>query len=260
VEPGGGGYYVAYVEYLADSAPLYRERMLVRLASPLSRSREVPEALHREAEVPWDAVEEERGEVKEDERSQVERKIHEEVWLSRLKPYLEKVRSLLPVGAPRYRVVRVVRARVVGVEVAAGGFEELVWQEVKRSRNIMRSELAAASCVKAWLAQNGYIIREDYASVPRPFDMVVAKGGQIYVVEVKGKWVGRRDDPISFTANEIDFASRFPDRYIVCIAYTDGDRCVELTCQPFAQFQKEWVLETVRGIEYKYNARKRQVS
>jgi hypothetical protein len=35
---------------------------------------------------------------------------------------------------------------------------------------------------------------------------------------------------------------------------------VELTCQPFAQFQKEWVLETVRGIEYKYNARKRQGS
>jgi superfamily II DNA or RNA helicase len=259
VEPGGG-YYVAYVEYLADGAPLYRERMLVRLASPLSRSREVPEALYREAEVPWDAVEEERGEVKEDERSQVERKIHEEVWLSRLKPYLEKMRSLLPIGAPRYRVAGVVRARVVGVEVAAGGFEELVWQEVKRSRNIMRSELAAASCVKAWLAQNGYVIREDYASVPRPFDMVVAKGGQIYVVEVKGKWVGRRDDPISFTANEIDFASRFPDRYIVCIAYTDGDRCVELACQPFAQFQKEWVLETVRGIEYKYNARRRQVS
>jgi superfamily II DNA or RNA helicase len=259
VEPGGG-YYVAYVEYLADGAPLYRERMLVRLASPLSRSREVPEALYREAEVPWDAVEEERGEVKEDERSQVERKIHEEVWLSRLKPYLEKVRSLLPIGAPRYRVAGVVRARVVGVEVAAGGFEELVWQEVKRSRNIMRSELAAASCVKAWLAQNGYAVREDYASVSRPFDVVVAKGGQIYVVEVKGKWVGRRDDPISFTANEIDFASRFPDRYIVCIAYTDGDRCVELTCQPFARFQKEWVLETVRGIEYKYNARRRQGS
>jgi len=258
-EPGGG-YYVAYVEYLADDAPLYRERMLVRLASPLSRSREVPEALYREAEVPWDAVEEERGEVKEDEQSQVERKIHEEVWLSRLKPYLEKVRSLLPIGAPRYRVAGVVRARVVGVEVAAGEFEELVWQEVKRSRNIMRSELAAASCVKAWLAQNGYAVREDYASVPRPFDMVVAKGGQTYVVEVKGKWVGRRDDPISFTANEIDFASRFPDRYIICIAYTDGDKCVELTCQHFAQFQKEWVLETVRGIEYKYNARKRQGS
>jgi hypothetical protein len=35
---------------------------------------------------------------------------------------------------------------------------------------------------------------------------------------------------------------------------------VELICQPFAQFQKEWVLETVRGMEYKYNARKRQES
>ena len=74
------------MEYLADGAPLYRERMLVRLAPPLSRSREVPEALYREAEVPWGAVEEGRGEVKEEERSQVELKIHEEVWLSRLKP------------------------------------------------------------------------------------------------------------------------------------------------------------------------------
>ncbi|NAZ33309.1 MAG: DEAD/DEAH box helicase family protein [Pyrobaculum sp.] len=258
VEPGGG-YYVAYVEYLADGAPLYRERVLARLASPLSRSREVPEALYREAEVPWDAVEEERGEVREDERSQLERKIHGEVWLSRLKPYLEKVRKtdLLPIGEPQYRVVGIARARVVGLEVVAGGFEDFVWQEVRRSRNIMRSELAAVNCVKAWLAQSGFAVREDYASVPRPFDMVVAKGRETYVVEVKGKWVGRRDDPISFTANEIDFASRFPDRYIICIAYTDGDKCVELTCQPFTQFQKEWALETVRGIEYKYNARRR---
>jgi superfamily II DNA or RNA helicase len=258
VEPGGG-YYVAYVEYMADGKPLYRERVLVRLSTPLSRSREVPEALYREAEVPWDAVEEERGEVKEDERSQVERKIHEEVWLSRLRPYLEKMRNmgLLPVGTPQYRVVKVVRARVVGHEAAEGDFEELVWQEVKRSRNIMQSELAAVNCVKTWLAQNGFVIKEDYASVPRPFDMVVARGREIYMVEVKGKRVGRRESPISFTANEIDFASRFPDRYIICVAYTDGDRCVELICQPFAQFQKEWILETVRGIEYKYNARKK---
>jgi hypothetical protein len=35
---------------------------------------------------------------------------------------------------------------------------------------------------------------------------------------------------------------------------------VELTRQHFAQFQKEWVLETVRGIEYKYDARRRQGS
>jgi hypothetical protein len=35
---------------------------------------------------------------------------------------------------------------------------------------------------------------------------------------------------------------------------------VELTCQHFAQFQKEWTLETVRGIEYKYNAREGQGS
>ena len=67
-----------------------------RLASLLSQSREVLEALYREAEVPWDAVEEERGGVEEDERSQVGRKIHEEVWLSRLKPYLEKGGAFSP--------------------------------------------------------------------------------------------------------------------------------------------------------------------
>jgi hypothetical protein len=170
VEPGGE-YYVAYVEPTA-------RRCIESACWCASRLRSAGGSLPRGG----GAVEEERGEVKEDERSQVERKIHEEVWLSRLKPYLEKARSLLPIGAPRYRVVGVVRARVVGVEVAAGGFEELVWQEVKRSRNIMRSELAAANCVKAWLTQNGYVIKEDYASVPRPFDMVVAR-------EVRYTWL-----------------------------------------------------------------------
>ena len=257
VEPGGG-YYVAYVQYLASGVPLYRERVLVRLATPLSRSREVPEALYREAEVPWDAVEEERGDVRDDERSAVERKIHMEVWLGGLKSYLENLRGLLPIEAPGYRIVRVVRARVTGLEAPLGGFEELVWQEVRRSRNIARTELAAVKCVKAWLAREGYKIREDYAGVPRPFDMVVERDGATYVVEIKGKWMGRREDPVSFTANEIDFASRFPDRYIICVAYVDGDMCVDLLCQPFAQFQREWTLETVRGIEYKYNAKRRQ--
>jgi hypothetical protein len=86
----------------------------------------VPEALRREAEVPWDAVEEERGEVKEDERSQVERKIHEEVWLSRLNPYLEKVRSmgLLPIGAPRYRVAG-------SLEILTGGEDLLIHRHHK---------------------------------------------------------------------------------------------------------------------------------
>ncbi len=94
------------------------------LASLLSQSRKVPEALYREVEVPWDAVEEERGEVKEDEQSQVERKIHEEVWLSRLKPYLEKVRSLLPVGTPRYRVTG-------SLEILTGGEDLLIHRHYK---------------------------------------------------------------------------------------------------------------------------------
>ncbi len=94
------------------------------LASLLSQSKKVLEALYREAEVPWDAVEEERGEVKEDERSQVEQKIHEEVWLSRPKPYLEKVRSLLPIDAPRYRVAR-------SLEILTGGEDLLIHRHHK---------------------------------------------------------------------------------------------------------------------------------
>ena len=39
-----------------------------------------------------------------------------------------------------------------------------------------------------------------YESVPRPFYMVVERGGLKYTVEVKGKWVGRRDNPPSFAA------------------------------------------------------------
>jgi hypothetical protein len=29
----------------------------------------------------------------------------------------------------------------------------------------------------------------------------------------------------------------------------------EVSCTTFEEFQRRWVLETVRGIEYKYNAR-----
>ena len=108
------------------------------------------------------------------------------------------------------------------------------------------------------LRRLGYQVVEPYTSAPRPFDMVVARGGEIYTVEVKGKWVRYAEDPISFTANEIDWASRFPDRHIVCVAYVDGDRCVSVECTPFTEFQRRWVLETIRGIEYRYNARKRQ--
>ena len=107
--------------------PYYpHRRTKLLLASLLSQSKKVLEALRREVEVPWDAVEEERGEVKEDERSQVERKIQEEVWLSRLKPYLEKVRSmgLLPIGAPRYRVAR-------PLEILTGGEDLLIHRHHK---------------------------------------------------------------------------------------------------------------------------------
>jgi len=67
------------------------------------------------------------------------------------------------------------------------------------------------------------------------------------------KWKEAAEGAAKFHGGRLRLLHRY-------IAYTDGDRCVELACQPFAQFHKEWVLETVRGIEYKYNARKRQSS
>jgi len=70
-------------------------------------------------------------------------------------------------------------------------------------------------------------------------DMVVERGG--LRAEVKGKWVGRRGDPLSFTANEVDWASRFADRHIICVAYVDRGACVEVECVHFAEFQKRWI-------------------
>jgi len=89
-----------------------------------------------------------------------------------------------------------------------------------------------------------------YESVPRPFDMVVERGGLKYTVEVKGKWVGRRSDPLSFTANEVDWASRFADRHIICVAYVGRDACIEVECVPFAEFQKRWILRGEGGYRY----------
>jgi len=67
--------------------------------------------------------------------------------------------------------------------------------------------------------------------------MVVERDGLIYTVEVKGKWVGRRGDPLSFTANEVGSV----DRHIICVAYVDRDACVEVECVPSAEFQKKWI-------------------
>ncbi|ABL78385.1 SNF2-related protein [Thermofilum pendens] len=255
-EPGGG-YYVANVTFERNGVKLYSERILLRLPTPLSRSRSVQEGVFRELEVPWDAVVEDTGSLKEDEREEVNRMVWIEVWHP-LQQYLS--RNNLPEGGIN---VEVKRARVESIGVAelipvTLSFEELVEREVRYSRNRERTERAAARCIRSLLENLGYTIVEEYASIPRPFDMVVKKDGILYTVEVKGKWVGKRDEPLSFTANEIDWASRFPDRHIVCIAYVDRDYCEDVECYYFNEFQKKWVLETVRGIEYKYNARKKK--
>jgi superfamily II DNA or RNA helicase len=269
VEPGGG-YYIVDLAYLVKDREIneemetYRERLLIRLSTPLSRSREVRETLIREVEVNWDSVETDSGEVKEDERSEIEKKVHTELWLD-LKNYLEKLRQYLAIGEPGYKIVGIVRARVRGdVQTSVKyleDFEDTVMREVRFSHLRQRTELVAAEYAKEYLLSMGYRIVEDYRSVPRPFDMVVSKGGGLFTVEVKGRWIPRErwgdryGEIISFTANEIDWASKFPSNHIVCIVYMSDGELHEVNCMTFEEFQKRWVLETVRGIEYKYNAR-----
>jgi superfamily II DNA or RNA helicase len=269
VEPGGG-YYIVDLAYLVKDREIneemeaYRERLLIRLSTPLSRSREVREALIREVEVNWDSVETDSGEVKEDERSEIEKKVHTELWLD-LKNYLEKLQQYLAIGEPGYKIVGIVRARVRGdVQTSVKyleDFEDTVMREVRFSHLRQRTELVAAEYAKEYLLSMGYRIIEDYRSVPRPFDMVVSKGGRLFTVEVKGRWIPRErwgdryGEFISFTANEIDWASKFPNNHIVCVVYMSEGGLHEVSCMTFEEFQRRWVLETVRGIEYKYNAR-----
>ncbi|WP_243681256.1 helicase-related protein [Vulcanisaeta souniana] len=254
----GSGYYVVDIAYMVGKQEFtaFKERILVRLPTPLSRSRAVQEVLVREGGVDWDFVEEEVGDVKEDEKDQIFQKVQLALWID-FKKYLDTLTKYIPIENPRYKIVLIRRARVVRSEaIPAGDFESLVQSEVRRSMYREKTELAAAKCIENWLRKNGYAIKESYRSTPRPFDMVVEKNGTLYTVEVKGKWVMRRDEPISFTANEVDWASRFADRHLICIAYVNNDKCEDLECMTFVEFQKKWILETVRGIEYKYNARK----
>jgi len=269
VEPGGG-YYIVDLTYLVRDkktdreTEAYRERLLVRLPTPLSKSREVREALIREIEANWDSVETDSGEVKEDERSEIERKVHIELW-SDLKNYLARLQQYLAIGEPGYKIVGIARARVRGDMQTSvkylEDFENTVMSEVRFSHLRQRTELMAAEYAKEYLLSMGYKMIEDYRSVPRPFDMVVSKGGRLFTVEVKGRWIPRErwgdkyGGIISFTANEIDWASKFPNNHIVCVVYMSDSGLHEVSCMTFEEFQRRWVLETVRGIEYKYNAR-----
>jgi len=268
VEPGGG-YYIVDLTYLVRDkktdreTEAYRERLLVRLLTPLSKSREVKEALIREIEANWDSVETDSGEVKEDERSEIERKVHIELW-SDLKNYLARLQQYLAIGEPGYKIVGIARARVRGDMQTSvkylEDFENAVMSEVRFSHLRQRTELMAAEYAKEYLISMGYKMIEDYRSIPRPFDMVVSKGGRLFTVEVKGRWIPRErwgdryGGIISFTANEIDWASKFPNNHIVCVVYMSDGGLHEVSCMTFEEFQRGWVLETVRGIEYKYNA------
>lgn len=256
----GGGYYVVETTCRCHDVEVYREKFLVRLDTSLSKVRQVREALFRESEVNWDDVVEDPGEVREDESEKIARMWHMKFRV-KLNEYLRELRSYLPaLVEPQCRIESIRRARVIRSSAAVSeDFESYVWREVYTSRNREKTELTAAKCAIEYLKRLGFEIVEGYRSIPRPFDIVV-KSDKLYTVEVKGKWIGRKDDPLSFTANEIDWASKFPDRHIICIAYVDGDKCVDVQCMTFLEFQKSWILMTIRGLEYRYNAMRKDVA
>ncbi|MFP3297453.1 MAG: DEAD/DEAH box helicase, partial [Vulcanisaeta sp.] len=261
VEPGDG-YYIVDLAYLVRDektdreTEAYRERLLVRLPTSSSESKEVKEALIREIEVNWDSVEPDSGVVKEDERRKIERKVHIGLW-SNLSNYLENLKQYLAIGKPDYKIVSIARARVRGDKQT---FENMVMSRVRFSEERQRTELMAAEYAKEYLLSMGYEIVEDYKSVPRPFDMVVSKDNKYFTVEVKGRriprerWNNRYGEIISFTADEIDWALRYPSRHIVCVVYISDGGLHEVSCTTFEEFQRRWMFETIRGI-VKYDAR-----
>ncbi|WP_069806662.1 SNF2-related protein [Vulcanisaeta thermophila] len=256
----GSGYYQVELRYMLNGTLLNKEELLIRLPTPLSKSREVPEVVLREIEVPWDNVEVEVGDVKEDEKSEVARRVYIDV-IDPIKKYMEFLKKYVPLNNVDLKIGLIRRAIVKqgeGITLVTGDFESLVQREIRISKSRAKVELEAVKCAKKILNKDGYIIVEDYSSMPRPFDLVVSRNGVLYTVEVKGKRVERANEPISFTVNEIDWASKFPNRHIVCIAYVDDYGCKETECMTFEEFQRRWILETVRGIEYKFNARRKE--
>jgi len=107
-------------------------------------------------------------------------------------------------------------------------------------------EVKAVECVTAWLKESGFKIVQGYQRLPGPFDLVVERDGVVFTVEVKGKSADRADEPIIFTASEIEWARNYADYHIVCVAYVEKDgKCREVECTPFSKLQRPWIVEDV---------------
>jgi len=130
------------------------------------------------------------------------------------------------------------------IRVTNKEFRRRVESIVEANRSKAFVEVNAVECATAWLEMSGFKIVQDYQRLPGPFDLVVEKDGVVFTVEVKGKSADRADEPIIFTASEIEWAQNYADYHIVCIAYVEKDsRCKEVECTPFSKLQKPWVVE-----------------
>jgi len=240
------------VEYCAGGIRLYGERLLVRLPTPLSRSRTVQETVYREAQVDWDSVAEEPGEVKEDEKSTISYLVTRHV-LQPLRAYAAEASSHAPL--PADVSIRITPTRR---STPPWALEAPVQRELNASRLRAEAGVAAAKCAEREL---GFRVVHPYGGGPSTRWW---RGGLKYTVEVKGRWVGRRGGPLSFTAddveakgksadksnepilfteNEIEWAREHPDTYLIYVAYVDGDQCTDVKYFTFAEFQKEWNLQ-----------------
>jgi len=244
--PGPGEYYMALVKYYFDDKPLYSEYVLVDNRGNVYKGVQI-------AHVDIEALDDASSDMVSGAVEKMVEELRE--YASKASNYvrfLNKVPEKLT-----YRVLSVKRVKVkprdlfnVVNELTIGSEPWAVselWNKVKRvvreSEDKARIEQAAVECVKQKLAADGYRIVHDYVSTARPFDVVVERGSELYLVEIKGKSADRANEPILFTENEIEWAREHPDKYLIYVAYVDGDQCTDVKYFTFAEFQKEWDLQ-----------------
>ncbi|ABO08142.1 DEAD/DEAH box helicase [Pyrobaculum calidifontis] len=258
-EPGGG-YYKAKLVVEVGGLPALEENLLARLDTPLSKTRQVKgDVVYREVELSGVEIQGEPGEIRQDEKKKIEQAALK-FFADHLWTYAKQL-----IGDPRLRDsvrlrIQVEERAIVTTSVSLDDFDAAVEEALKRSDYRTKTEHTAVKCIKEYLVKQGYRIVRDYDSAPRPFDMVVEKGGKRYTVECKGRYIRPGEAlSVTLTANEMDWGSKYPDRHLICVATVEGTRCNTVECYTFDQFLKTWKVATKRGLDYVVEAVKESV-
>jgi len=240
--------------------PALEENLLARLDTPLSKTRQVKgDVVYREVELSGVEIQGEPGEIRQDEKKKIEQAALK-FFADHLWTYAKQL-----IGDPRLRDsvrlrIQVEERAIVTTSVSLDDFDAAVEEALKRSDYRTKTEHTAVKCIKEYLVKQGYRIVRDYDSAPRPFDMVVEKGGKRYTVECKGRYIRPGEAlSVTLTANEMDWGSKYPDRHLICVATVEGTRCNTVECYTFDQFLKTWKVATKRGLDYVVEAVKESV-